>query len=466
MSLTSPLVTIYVPCRNYGKFLDKALESLEKQIYTNWELFIIDEASEDNTLVASEYFKAKVSQNVEIIKNSTPQGLQKGANKVLGLAKGKYIIRLDADDWFDEMALLLMVSKLESDSSLGIVYGNYYYADEKGNILGFERRHKLGEEDTSHHLPPHGACTMIKTNILKSAGGYSEDVNAQDGWELWFKLIQKTKAASIEAPIFYYRQHGSSLSRDSKRLLDARAKIFDNVSSSLKSGAYQPTCLAVIPVKESYPNFKNVPYQKIDGKNLLQLSVESAQDAKNITEVMISTESENVIRFAHELEKNGTIKKHMRVKRPERLATESLHPLNILEHALNEYQKMHNNYPDIVLFLSLHAPYRKAIHVDMAINVLHVQSCDSVVSVLEEREPMFTHGQQGLNLINPGRFKGLSYEREKLYRFNGSVIATWAEHILNGSLFGDKIGYIEMSNEDSFQIKSNSKSTSIASNVK
>ena len=78
----------------------------------NWELFIVDEASEDNTLVIAKYFKTKVPQNVEILQNKTSQGLQKVANNVLSLAKGKYIIRLDADDWFDEMALLLMVSKL------------------------------------------------------------------------------------------------------------------------------------------------------------------------------------------------------------------------------------------------------------------------------------------------------------------------------------------------------------------
>lgn len=449
-----PIVTIYVPCRNYGRFLDQALQSLEKQIFKNWELFIIDEASEDNTLIIAEYFKTKVSQDVEIIRNKSPQGLQKVANKVLGLAKGKFIIRLDADDWFDEMALLLMVTKLESNSNLGVVYGNYYYTDERGNILGFERRHKLHEEDSSHHLPPHGACTMFKTNILKSLGGYSEDVNAQDGWELWFKLIQKAEAANIEAPIFYYRQHGNSLSRDSKKLLDARAKIFEKVSTSSKNGAYHPSCLAVIPVKESYPNFIDVPYKTIDGKSLLQLSIESAQMAESITDVMVSTESDTVIEYTQDLEEKGIVKKVLKAKRLKKASDESLHPLEILEHSLNEYYANYKVYPDIILFLSLHAPYRKASHVDKAINVLHVKSCDSVVSVMEEREPMFTHGKQGLNLINPGRFKGLSYEREKLYKFNGSIIATWTEHILNDSLFGEKIGYIEMSNTDSVQIKS------------
>ena len=45
---TNPLVTIYIPCRNYGKYLRQSIESVLSQIYSNWELFIIDEGSNDD----------------------------------------------------------------------------------------------------------------------------------------------------------------------------------------------------------------------------------------------------------------------------------------------------------------------------------------------------------------------------------------------------------------------------------
>ena len=45
----NPLVTIYIPCRNYGKYLRQSIESVLSQIYSNWELFIIDEGSNDDT---------------------------------------------------------------------------------------------------------------------------------------------------------------------------------------------------------------------------------------------------------------------------------------------------------------------------------------------------------------------------------------------------------------------------------
>lgn len=449
--INDPLVTIYIPCRNYGRFLDRALKSLSDQLYKNWELFIVDEASEDDTQIIARYFQTQAKQHVEIIRNNVPIGLQKVANYVLSLASGRYIMRLDADDWLEESALLLMVAKLESDSMLGLVYGNYYYANEEGEVIGFERRRKLGEEDNSNHLPPHGACTMVRTKLIKAAGGYSEDINAQDGWELWFKLLQNSRPANLEAPIFYYRQHGNSLSRDSKRLLKARVKILSKLRSQF--GGYRPTCLAVIPVKESYPDFEGVPFRQIGGESLLQIAAHAAQQATNVTEVVITSESGKVLDFASELVADGVLRPLVAVQRPHELAGSMIRPKEILLHAADAFLQKHGHHPDILLFLSLHAPFRRAEHIDKAINVLVVQACDSVVSVREEREPMFVHGRNGLRLLNPGRFDGLSYEREKLYCFNGSIIATWMETLKQDTLFGEKIGYIEMEYDESLQIK-------------
>ena len=116
------------------------------------------------------------------------------------------------------------------------------------------------------------------------------------------------------------------------------------------------------------------------------------------------------------------------------------------------------------MFLSMHAINRKSYHIDKAFNVLRVTESDSVVSVQEEREPMFNYEKSGLNLINPGRFEDLVYDKERLYRFNGSIIATWWEVLKEHSLFGEKISFIEMTQEESIQIKSASMLKSLNNN--
>lgn len=447
-----PLVTIYVPCRNYGRFLDQCLQSVMSQLYLEWELIVIDEGSDDQTSAIAEKYRQERADRVRFIRNNDPIGVQRIANLVLGLANGKYLMRLDADDWLDEGALLLMVAKLESSDGAGLVYGNYYYTDEVGKVLGIERRHRLGTEDIVGQLPPHGACTMFQTRALKAVGGYSEDVNAQDGWELWYKLLKRVGAVNVDAPIFYYRQHGNSLSRDSERLLAARAKIFERISSSL-NGSYEPTCLAVVPAKESYPGFDDVPFHEIEGRSLLEIAIASATKSKKVTQVTVSSQSKRVLAYSERLEAAERVPKHARIVRQERDDRSGVVPIReILLHAGRNYCDEHGAPPDIVVFLSLHAISRRSDHIDKALNVLRITECDSVVSVQEEREPVFSHGNAGLKLLNPGRFHDLSYDRERMYRFNGALICAWWDVLSRSELLGEKIGYIEMSAKESLQV--------------
>ena len=452
MTRELPLVTIYIPCRNYGNFLSQAAESVINQAYQSWELIIIDEGSSDDTSKIAKKISKKDPNKITFIKNKKPKGLQKLANEVLSIANGKYMMRLDADDWLDESALFLLVSKLEATKNAGLVYGNYYYTDAHGKILDVEFRQRIVDEDQTGQLPPHGACTLFRTRALKNAGGYSEDVNAQDGWDLWYKLADRIGATNIQAPIFYYRQHGESMSRDSKRLLQARSRIFEQISNKLE-GDYKPTTLAVIPVKESYPDFEDVPFKEINGKSILEIAIKNASMSKKINSIIVSSESQKVLNFAKKLEKDGKVPSHIRLLRDKDAKIQGVPIKDFMLIAGKKYSEQNNIFPDIVMFLSLHAINRNHKHIDNALNVLRITESDSVVSVQEEREPMFNYGRNGLEIINRGRFQDLTFDKERLYRFNGSIIATWWEVLKADILFGDKIAHIEMSSLDSLQIK-------------
>ena len=449
---SNPLVTIYVPCRNYGEYLSKCINSVINQVYENWELIIINEGSSDNTYELAIKFEKKFPNKIKFIDNKYPIGLQKLANKVLSMANGKYMMRLDADDWLDESAMFLMVNKLEKTKSAGLVYGNYYYTDAHGKILDVEFKDRLYNEDIATQLPPHGACTLFRTRSLKNVGGYSEKVNAQDGWDLWYKLAERIGAVNIQVPIFYYRQHGGSMSKDNTRLLKARSKIFEQISNKLE-GDYKPKTLAVIPVKESYPDFEGVPYREINGKSILEIAINNASMSKKINSIIVSSESNKVLDFSKKLENEGKVPSHERLLRTSKNKSKGVPIRNFMILAGEKYFEINKSYPDIIIFLSLHAINRNSKHIENALNVLRITESDSVVSVQEEREPMFNFGKNGLEIINRGRFQDLIFDKERLYRFNGSIIATWWEVLKTDTLFGKKISHIEMSNLDSFQIK-------------
>ena len=197
------LVSIYIVSKNYGKYLTQAIKSVLKQSYKNWELFIVDDNSNDNTLKIARGFYNKNKKIKKIVSYKKNRGLQFIANKVLEICDGKYIIRLDADDWLNENALLLLVNKANSNKNIGAVFGNYLFANEKGQIIGFDYKNNFNNFYKNKIIAPHGACTLFKTEDIKKIGGYSEDINSQDGWEIWYKLNGKKKIDSVNNIIFY-----------------------------------------------------------------------------------------------------------------------------------------------------------------------------------------------------------------------------------------------------------------------
>jgi CMP-N-acetylneuraminic acid synthetase len=229
--------------------------------------------------------------------------------------------------------------------------------------------------------------------------------------------------------------------------------IFAQISNGLE-GSYQPTSTAIIPVRESYPGFEGVPYREIHGSSLLERAIHSAAGARVVTQVIVSSQSQRVLDFAADLEAQGKVPTHARLLRDDSIVNTTQLPIwDIMLQAGQFHEGLNGSSPDIVMFLSIHALNRRAEHIDKAINVLRITESDSVVSVKEEREPIFSHGPNGLQLINPGRFQELAYDRERLYSFNGAIVGVWWEILQNGSFLGEKISYVEMSAQDSIQVK-------------
>jgi glycosyltransferase involved in cell wall biosynthesis len=440
------LVSIYIVSKNYGKYLSQAIKSVLKQSYKNWELFIIDDNSNDDTLKIARRFYNKNKKIKKIFSYKKNQGLQFIANKVLEICDGKYIIRLDADDWLNENALLLLVNKANSNKNIGAVFGNYLFANEKSQIIGFDYKNNFDNFYKNKIIAPHGACTLFKTEDIKKIGGYSEDINSQDGWEIWYKLNGKKKIDSVNNIIFYYRQHETSVSKK-KNLLLSRNKIVKKLTKSI-FGNYKLKTFGVIGVKENYPDVKNVPFLKFKNKNLLDWGIESALRTK-LKYIVIATSSKKVIEYLRNkrLPKNIFI-----VKRSKNLEKSASSIEELLSFCGQKIIKQKKITPDVMVFLSMHTIRFNVDHVDRSVDLLKLNNFDTIFSVTKETDPMFIFENANYKLLNRGRFKNLDYASQNLARFNGSLIASWWRVIINNKLFNNNFGVIELNSKDYLQI--------------
>jgi len=442
------LISIYIVSKNYGKFVEQAIKSILNQSYKNWELFLISDNSKDNTAKIFKKYYSKNKKIKKIINYKKNTGLQKISNNILKICNGEFIIRVDADDWLNDNALLLMISKINSNNNYGAVYGGYYYVDETGKKIGIEDNFELNSSNSN--FPPHGACTMFKCRSLKEVGGYSTNIKAQDGWDVWLKLKERVEFCCIDLPLFFYRKHGKSVSSNYKKLIKERGKIIDKININRK-GDYKLKILAVLPIKKDFFDKKNAPYLKHENKTLIEHTINSIKKSKMISNTLVSTNNKNIINFIKKkFFRMKNIDYLLRPKKYEKSLYDNLESL--LLDASNYFKNKKNFLPDIIVFFNLHVIRKDTSHIDKSIKVLIEQQKDTVFSVIKERNPIFSFNRGLMEVLNKGRFNNLDYNNEIILKFNNSIIASWDSIIRNKTLFEGNLGFIELADKDVYKI--------------
>ena len=445
-SLLRPKVTVYVPCHDYGRFVDECLQSLERQTLASWEAILVDDGSSDNTPARLEAFRARHPERVRVLSHPRPLGLRACANAALELASGDYVLRLDADDWLDENALLVLASYLDTHPDIGLVYPNWTWVDADGAVIGQERRKRLWEEAQVPDLPAHGACSMVRRRVLKSIGGYDADIGAQDGHELWLKTLYRHGVASVETPLFFYRQHGESLSTNEERLLASRREVKRRAAASGR-GPVQPRVAIVVPVKNSYPDAPGLALQRLGGRPLLDHTLDSVTGDPAWCGVLVATDDPEVV--AH-CKRRGDV--HVYLRAPSLSAAEVPLPVVVID-AVDHLEQHLCLLPDIVVVLSAHTPLRRAEHVHEAVDTLLLYPVGQVVSTWENQDLQYRHGSDGMQAVNATAMSGTRHERDALYSCNGAVHALWRESVTREHYLTGRVGHIVMTRTESLIAK-------------
>lgn len=434
-------ISVYMASFNYADFIEEAINSVIHQTLEDWELIVINDGSTDDTAEVLKQYET--NQKIRIIHQQN-KGLNITNNIALRLARGEYIMRLDADDYLDENALSVLSDSLDRNKEFDLVFPDYYEVDENGKVLDLIRRDKLDNDVEILDLPAHGACTMFRTNTLKRLGGYIEDFQCQDGYELWLRFIQKYKPKNINIPLFYYRQHSKSLTKNKKKILDTRREIKKRFVKKELNGKL-PKVVAIIPASRQTNYIKNDALIDICGKPLLWYTISEALKCKSFDEIIVSSSDDDVLEFSRDFE-NLTLH-----KRSSEIYTNSSRSDLGLD-ALKSLTKIDQKSVDYICFLNVNSPLRTVEHIDWAINTLMIFNVDNVISVDEELNNLFLHGESGLSSVTNSD-SIIKLERDTLYRENGAITLTHLDNLTEeGSR--KKTGHITLLPQESVRINS------------
>jgi CMP-N-acetylneuraminic acid synthetase len=437
--VTNPKVTVYITNHNYGRFLRQAVESVFAQKFASWELIIIDDGSTDGSQEILREYENRPGLHLVLQQN---RGLIVSSNIALRLARGEYIMRLDADDYLDENALVVLANVLDTHPEVGLVYPDYYHVSDAGEILSLERRSKLGSEVTLYTSPAHGAGTMIRKSCLAELGGYSEDTTCQDGYDLWLRLIERFGVYNVNLPLFYYRQHAGSLSSDRKRIVEARRKI-DRRHAAQRAETARRRAVGIIPVRGQAHGEPAHALRPLAGVALIDYTVEAALQSGVFDGLLVVSEEDAVL--DHVANRPGVTA----VRRPLALARPNTSIVPTVRLALDHAGSAP---PDAFMLLYVNSPLRTAAHIRNAMDVMQIFEADSVISVYEDVSTHYQHGETGLRPLFPRR--ALRLEKEALWVENGAIYLARVGGLDGDDYLGSRIAHTVMLKHESLQIDS------------
>lgn len=435
-----PKVTVYTVCRDYGRYLPQAIKSVLNQTMRDWELIVINDGSTDDTEEVLRQFEP--DPRIKII-HQAARGLPASCNAAIALATGEYVIRLDADDYFDENALLVLSGVLEAHPKVGLVYPDYFLISSDGEILGHVRREKIADDLGLLDLPAHGAGTMIRRQCFLEVGGYDESVECQDGYDLWIKFIDRYRVYNVNLPLFYYRRHPLSLSANQERILRARRALKEACVKD-RYGSHLPSVLAIIPVRNTSPIGEGWALRPLAGTPVLQHTLDEIKQCPLLTKTVVVTEDPDIAAFARSQGVETLI-------RPKQLARINFPIEPTVEFTIGEMDSR-GFKPDIVCLLHANKPLRRAHHINEAIQTLLIFGPDSVIGVCENTRLQYQHRLNGLEPMFHRR--ELRLERDALYEETGAVYVSWTRILTPQSFLGARIGHIIMTRETSLSLDS------------
>lgn len=440
--MNRPLVTVYITNYNYAQYIERAIESLLNQTFTDYEALIIDDGSVDHSKEIIERYADR--PNFKIIYQQN-RGLIVTNNIALRLAQGKFIMRLDADDYLDPNALALMVEEMKKDDDLGLVFPNYFIVDKDDNIINYRKRIAT-EKNNVKDNPAHGACTLIRKKFLDSIGGYDETFTCQDGYYLWINFFSKFKVKNIETPLFYYRRHNSNLTNNSERILTTRSNIISKIVN--ESELALPKALAIIPIRGPDFNVDSIALKKFIGdKSVLEYKIEQTLQSSCIDKVAVTTPDDEVI----DAIKGKYDDRVIIIKRDSELARLNSGLVDTIKDVFEQHEAF-NEY-DAFMTLSIRFPLLKPLYIDNAIKSMALFQTESVISVRTDNSKFFQSTHNGLKpILDQEKFTKL--EREDLYRYSGGMILTQKEFFYNNNQFiGHKNGHVIIDAESAIMLK-------------
>jgi glycosyltransferase involved in cell wall biosynthesis len=216
-------VSIVLPTYNGARFIKQSLESCLRQDYRNLEVVVVDDCSTDYTPQILAPYEAE--PRIRLVRHESNRKLPVALNTGFALATGNFLTWTSDDNVYEPNAISTLVSSLEDNPEVGLVYSDYRLIDEDGVPF---RNVSAGPPDALRQRCQI-ACFLYRRSVYAAVGDYDPQLFRIEDYDYWLRVAQKFKLAWLPRVLYSYRRHQASLTSTDN--LEERARMFDEVQS-------------------------------------------------------------------------------------------------------------------------------------------------------------------------------------------------------------------------------------------
>lgn len=208
-------VSVIIPTHNREKYIGRAVRSLLDQNWPrgNYEIIVVNDGSQDHTLAVLSAF----GDSIKIIDLKENKGLPVACNTGIQKAQGRFVVRVDDDDYVHEDFLKTLYNFLAMNDHWDAASCDYYLIDEKENIIG---RKNCQEESI--------ACGILfRKDQLIDIGLYDEKFLYREDEEMRGRYLKKYKIHRIELPLYRYMRHNGNMTSNKEKMNEFKKVLYE-----------------------------------------------------------------------------------------------------------------------------------------------------------------------------------------------------------------------------------------------
>ncbi|HLA59072.1 MAG TPA: glycosyltransferase [Puia sp.] len=276
-------ITVLMPAYNTENYIREAIDSVLNQTFRDFELLIINDGSTDQT----EHIIRSISDPRIVLVTQPNAGVSAALNTGIGLAKGEFIARFDADDVCYPNRLELQYQFVRDNPDYVLIGSDAVYTDKSGEELFYYSciGHTNEEIQTSirQYCPFIHSSVLYRTDIVRELGGYDLRAHTFEDYRLWIKFIGKGKVCNFNSPLIYVRLNPESITVDEK----LRGKRFESLKKEMAFAKQsisenQENELLEILKSQNFSTFKHYSYYILIAKKYLWNNTDAKKVRKNL----------------------------------------------------------------------------------------------------------------------------------------------------------------------------------------